>query len=119
MAYEFVLDHNPGQGINFKGNVVSEYFERLSPEEASELKVGDRVWKHSEEVGSVCDGYFQVIITGVENQGNSKLYSYSSSILNPGKFSSKMNCAYRLNKEKNLDDLVIELGNGCVTAPFA
>lgn len=112
----FVLYHNPMQGIAREYSIVSEYFEPLNAEELANLRVGQPVWVDKEEVGNVCDGFFEVTIKKIDK--NKKLCTYESEFVG-GMFSQTKGYAFKLKDGKTLDGVVRELGMGCIRAPLS
>jgi hypothetical protein len=113
---EFVLYHNPMQGIAGEYGTVSEYFEPLNAKELENLTIGQCVWVDKEEVGHVCDGFFKVTIKNIDK--NRKLCTYESEFVG-GMFSQTGGRVFKLKDGKTLDEIVAKLGMGCIRAPLS
>jgi hypothetical protein len=118
MEYDFILSKNAPQGMPDQFGECTEYFERLSLEDARKIDARKKVWLHKERAGA-CDGFFLVNITNVQDHGGEdKLYNYSSPYVS-GQISTALGNIWKVREGKNLADLVHELGPRCISQPLA
>ena len=106
--------HNPMQGIVGEQSLVGSYFEKLTIREARKLGVGSLVYVFRGEIGAIADGYSQVCIDAVDDQGKGKKFFRHEF----GGHSSESGAIYKVKPGKSLDELVQRLPN-CTKAPLA